>query len=376
MKTGPILPSKDECYGCTSCEQICPRQCISMVSDDEGFLYPKVDNDACIGCKRCEKSCPSLAKLEDCYPIKTYAAINTEENIRSQSSSGGVFTLLAEAVINQGGIVFGARFDELWQVIHAKAEKVEDLSSFRGSKYVQSKMGNCYAEAQEYLKQGRIVMFVGTPCQIAGLHRFLGKPYEKLLTVDFICHGVPSPAVWQWYIDRKSSDIAGKSLKGRFYYWRNSGNFVNDVEFRDKTYGWKQFSMVIKTKGKTYSEKHFNDSYMKAFLNNYSLRLSCYSCKMKYGRSHSDITIADFWNVHKVTELFDDDKGTSLVLANSSKGLKLFQQLHCKSKEVDFSDAIQYNRAWSIPYAKNENRDYFFKHYREQLETIVNSVHK
>lgn len=376
MKNYPILPSKDECYGCTSCEQICPRQCISMVSDEEGFLYPRVDIEECIGCKRCEKACPSLATLENCYPLKAYAAINTEEDIRNQSSSGGIFTLLAEAVINQGGVVFGARFDESWQVIHAKAEKIEDLSFFRGSKYVQSKMGNCYTEAQEYLKQGRRVMFVGTPCQIAGLCHFLGMPYEKLLTVDFICHGVPSPAVWQWYVDRKSSEIAKKSLKGIFYHWRNCCNFVSDVEFRNKAYGWKQFSMVIRTKGKTYSEKHFNDSYMKAFLDNFSLRLSCYSCKMKYGRSHSDITIADFWNVHKVTEQFDDDKGTSLVLANSLKGLELFQQLHCRSKEVDFNDAIQYNRAWCIPYEKNDNRDYFFKHYKEEFDTIVNPVYK
>lgn len=376
MKTDPILPSKDECYGCTSCEQICPRQCISMVSDEEGFLYPRVDIEECIGCKLCEKACPSLAALEDRYPIKAYAAICTEEDIRSQSSSGGVFTLLAESVINQGGVVFGARFDESWQVVHAKAERVEDLSFFRGSKYVQSKMGNCYAEARECLKKGRNVMFVGTPCQIAGLHHFLGKPYEKLLTVDFICHGVPSPAVWRWYIDRKSSEIARKSLKGMFYYWRNRSNFVSDVEFREKTYGWKQFSMVIKTKGKTYSERHFNDPYMKAFLDNYSLRLSCYSCKMKYGRSHSDITIADFWNVHRVTEHFDDDGGTSLVLANSSKGLKLFQQMRCNSKEVDFNDAIQYNRAWSIPYEKNDKREYFFQHYKKQLDAIVSPANQ
>lgn len=352
-----------------------------MQADDEGFLYPHVDGDACIGCKRCEKACPALSPLEDHRPLKTFAAMHTQLEIRRESSSGGVFTLLAEQVLAKGGIVFAARFDDQWQVVHAKAEKSEDLHYFRGSKYVQSKIGTCYAEALDCLKQGRKVMFVGTPCQIAGLHQFIAqrsnpraehleKPYD-LLTVDFICHGVPSPAVWQWYVDRQAASIARKTLAGRFFYWRDKRSFVRQVEFRNKANGWKQFGMVFKTKGATYSQIHRQDAYMKAFLDNYSLRPSCYQCKIKYGRSHSDITLADFWNVHRVTDQFDDDQGTSLVLVNTSKGLEHFEPLPCRKKEVAFDDAIQYNQAWAVPYAMNPNRDTFFQHYRDRLDDIV-----
>ena len=236
---------KKNCCGCSACAQICPRKCILMQEDDEGFLYPKVDKKSCIDCHLCERVCPVLNQSKPKKPLKVYASINKDENIRLCSSSGGIFTALAEKVIAEGGVVFGARFDDKWEVVHDYVETKEDLSKFRGSKYVQSRIENCYKEAEVFLKAGRIVLFSGTPCQIAGLILFLKKSYNNLLTVDFVCHGVPSPGVWRRYLkeeiarqcDRKNTvlprPISEKDTR------------VTGISFRDKALGWKKFSFAL-----------------------------------------------------------------------------------------------------------------------------------
>lgn len=187
---------KQKCCGCSACMQRCPKQCIAMQEDSEGFCYPIVDRNACIACGLCEKVCPMLNPYKARKPLEVHAAINRDEQIRRESSSGGIFTLLAEQTIRKGGVVFGARFDGNWEVRHDWCENIEGLGQFRGSKYVQSRIGACYRQAEIFLKSGRSVLFSGTSCQIAGLHRFLGKSYDNLLSVDVICHGVPSPLVW------------------------------------------------------------------------------------------------------------------------------------------------------------------------------------
>lgn len=194
------LEKKSDCCGCAACVQRCPKQCISMQEDEEGFLYPAVDKESCIDCGLCEKVCPILSPSSPHLPHYIYAAKSKDEHIRKHSSSGGVFTLLAEQTINAGGVVFGARFDEKWDVVHDYSETLEGLSAFRGSKYVQSSIDQSYKQVESFLRGGRLVLFSGTPCQIAGLKRFLRKDYENLTTVDFICHGVPSPKVWRMYL--------------------------------------------------------------------------------------------------------------------------------------------------------------------------------
>lgn len=195
-----IIEKKD-CCGCSACVQRCPQQCISLEEDEEGFLYPIINEAACIDCGLCEKVCPVLHSGDAHKPLKVFAAKNNNEKIRVESSSGGVFTVLAELVIDEGGVVFGAKFGEHWDVIHDYTETKEGLAAFRGSKYVQSRIGDCFNKAKSFLVQGRKVLFSGTPCQISGLKRFLGKEYDSLLTVDFICHGVPSPKVWRMYLN-------------------------------------------------------------------------------------------------------------------------------------------------------------------------------
>ena len=190
------ITEKYLCCGCAACVQRCPKQCIILHEDHEGFLYPKVDTDNCIDCALCEKVCPILNEGSNRKPLKVYAAINKDEKIRLESSSGGIFTLLAEQTIGEDGVVFGARFDENWQVRLDYTETIEGIAVFRGSKYVQARTENTYQQAEFFLREGRKVLFAGTPCQIAGLKKFLRKEYDNLLAVDFVCHGVPSPKVW------------------------------------------------------------------------------------------------------------------------------------------------------------------------------------
>ncbi|GHV67888.1 hypothetical protein AGMMS49928_05970 [Spirochaetia bacterium] len=195
-----IVPDKTQCTGCHACYAVCPVCCIVMREDAEGFVYPEIEIEKCTKCGLCEKICPALNQGNERRPLHVYAAKNTNETIRAASSSGGIFTLLAETIINEGGVVFGARFNEQWEVIHDYTETIDGLAAFRGSKYVQSRIGDTYTQARDFLVAGRRVLFSGTPCQIAGLKNFLQKDYENLLAVDLVCHGVPSPAVWRKYL--------------------------------------------------------------------------------------------------------------------------------------------------------------------------------
>lgn len=205
------IKDKSKCCGCAACVQACPKQCILFEEDEEGFRYPLVDQSKCIDCGLCEKVCPEINQFARRKPIKVYAAINNDETIRMQSSSGGIFTLLAEKIIDEGGVVFGAAFDENWEVRHEYVETRRGLAKLRTSKYVQSRIENRYQQTKKFLGEGRKVMFTGTSCQIAGLKRFLRKDYDNLLAVDVICHGVPSPMVWRDYLEEIKKAPLGAS---------------------------------------------------------------------------------------------------------------------------------------------------------------------
>lgn len=210
-----FIQDKKECCGCSACASVCPKNCITMSEDSEGFLYPHVDESVCIDCHLCERVCPMINHGKDREPLAVYAAKNSNETIRMQSSSGGIFTLLAERVIDEGGVVFGASFNDRWEVVHDHVETKEELAKFRGSKYVQSKIGDNYRKVKLFLSEGRNVLFSGTPCQISGLKKYLRKDYDNLLAVDFICHGVPSPGVFRTYLQEEINREAARQGSGK-----------------------------------------------------------------------------------------------------------------------------------------------------------------
>lgn len=345
------IKDKKDCCGCSACVQICPRQCISMKVDEEGFEYPCIDYGSCINCSLCSKVCPIRNPTSQRVPIKVGASKNLDEDIRYDSSSGGVFTPLAESVIDDDGIVFGVSFDQNWNPVHSYTDEKDGLAAFRGAKYVQSKIGTSYLDAQAFLRKGRKVLFSGTPCQILGLRKFLGKEYANLFTVEVLCHGVPSPKVWQRYLDNR---------RNVFNYYE-----ISSINFRDKENGWFGYDMTIGFKdGRSYTMPHKKDPYFKGFLKNVYLRPSCYACRCKNGRSGCDIAIGDYWSINKVLPTYNDNKGISLILIHTDKGLSLFNSI---SAQIDYVETgygksvMGRNSGFAEKQKKYRGRKSFFK---------------
>lgn len=354
---------KEECCGCYACKNICPKKCISMKSDNEGFYYPQIDKDKCIKCNLCKKVCPTINSLKsESYKHKAYACKNKNQLQRINSSSGGVFSLLCELIINNGGVVFGASFDENFEVKHIYAEKIDEYIKFRGSKYVQSSIGDSYKRAKEFLDNNRIVLFSGTQCQIKGLNLYLGKKYENLISVEIICHGVPSPKVFKAY---KNGLI------------RRYGSNIKEINFRDKVNGWNSFSFTTKFEDEGIYSKIFRDDlYMKGFLSNLYLRPSCYKCKSKNFTSNSDISLADYWGIQYKHPEFVDDYGISLVLINSESGEQIFKSIlnNVEILETQLEYAVKHNPCIVKAVEYNLNRQKFFK--KLNYKNIEKSINK
>lgn len=333
------IKHKEDCCGCSACVQACPKSCISFNEDEEGFCYLKVNLVDCINCGLCEKVCPVINQDSPREPLHIYASKNLDEDIRLKSSSGGVFTLLAEKVIEEGGVVFGAQFNKQWEVIHSYRETKEGLVAFRGSKYAQSRIGSSYTDAAAFLKAGRKVLFSGTPCHIAGLKRFLRKNYDNLLTVDIVCHSVPSPKIWSLYLDAFISIKLRTKIK-------DSNLSIEKISFREKKPSWKNYSFSISGEfnGEKFKlrELQGRNLYMRGFLSDLYTRPSCYSCPTKESKSRSDITLSDFWGIENILPAFDDEAGVSLVIINSEVGATAYHALNAKSVQLD-KNAIQHS---------------------------------
>lgn len=376
------IKSKADCCGCWACAQKCPKQCIKMEEDSEGFLYPKIDIHQCIDCGLCNRICPVINQTEstDC-PLSCYAAYCQDEIIRKESSSGGIFTLLAEMIISQGGIVCGAIFNSQWEVVHTIIESKEDLAQLRGSKYVQSKIGGIFTDVERLLKQNKRVLFTGSPCQIAGLHKLLRKDYTNLSTVDFICHGVPSPGVWRRYLNE--IQFLPKTIAKNRYIQKSQSlmPLIKEIRFRDKSDGWKNYRFVLtfvepSNKGEyetiSISQGRFENEYMNSFLKNYNLRPSCYKCPSKSGRSGSDITICDFWGIENEIENMNDDKGVSGIIINTKKGQHLFDLIKskCYHQSVEIDRLIAHNKSYNNNCNEPIYRKYFFRRFAKKKEMV------
>lgn len=318
---------KRDCCGCTACKSICPKYCIRMESDSEGFLYPHVDITTCINCGLCEKVCPVLhpfaAKTQEPIP---YACKSLNNELILKSSSGGLFSVISKTVLSKDGVVFGAAFDSNWGVHHISVDNYEAIAPLRESKYTQSDLGDSFNEIKSLLSAGKQVLFTGTPCQVAGLNHFLEKDHHKdnLITIDVICHSCPSPTVWKEYLS---------------YIERKNGNRkVSSVSFRDKEFrGWVQYSLRISIRDEMNCKEKVvvrqtsqANLYMQGFLNDLYCRPSCSDCPARNYKSGSDITLGDCWGVDKYYDDVDDGKGLSVALLNTKKGEEVFESIKDK----------------------------------------------
>lgn len=376
------VSDKKNCCGCSACVQNCPKKCIVLECDQEGFLYPIVNKEICIDCGLCEQSCPIINENSSCTPNEVYAAINPDIEKRELSSSGGVFSAIAEYVIENGGVVFGARFNEKWDVVHDYAETKEGVQAFRGSKYVQSIIGDSYKKTKAFLNEGRFVLFSGTPCQISGLNQFLRKDYNNLYTVSVVCHGVPSPRVWNDYksfIER--SPQRSNSLTSIFCQENNS--IIKSLSFRDKRNGWKKYGFAAelitqKTQldvkrqiGRSIYEPLQNNLFLQGFIRDLYLRPSCYDCRFRSGKSHSDITLADYWRIEEFYPEFDDDKGVSLILVNTPKGKSLLSELSLRLLPTTYEQGYYGNHSLELNPEVPINRAMFWADYeRDGIKAI------
>jgi coenzyme F420-reducing hydrogenase beta subunit len=382
---------KTNCCGCSACIQRCPKQCISLHEDEEGFLYPKVNLDICIDCRLCEKFCPVLHQTEKRIPLDVFAARNPDKQIRMESSSGGVFTQLAEQTIDTGGVVFGVKWNKHFEAVHAYTETKEGLVAFRGSKYIQSQIGDTFKQAEQFLKQGRQVLYSGTPCQIAALKLFLSKDYYNLLAVDFICHGVPSPGVFRWYLSEELAQEAARQSEKKNQLCssypfssiakvdilaREQGFEVEDIRFRDKRVGWKKYSFVLSLKslykGTNTDENSVSLSYtvdksdfMRGFLSDLYLRPSYHACPAKSGKSGADITLGDYWGIESLIPQLDDDRGVSALIINTEKGKKVLHATTAELYPVPYNDLRVKNPALEHSCRISPNRILFFADSRE-----------
>ena len=342
----------ERCTGCTACSSVCPKKCIQMIEDAEGFVYPTIDYKICIDCGLCSTVCPVINNNNGNSPKIVLAEKNNNEEIRQTSSSGGVFFELASKFIDDGGYVVGCALDDNMVARHIIVNDKTALEKLKSSKYVQSDMGSIFLQVKALLNDGKNVLFSGTPCQCAGLRNYLRKPYQNLFVIDVLCHGVPSPKLFADYLVYLSHQYGDAKPVS--------------VNFRNKHRGWKRLYMEVKfDNGKRHYTYSGYDRYESLFLNNMSLRPSCYECKFTKAERYGDMTLGDFWGIGKQYPEWDDDKGISLVMINTELGQKLWEsvkaQFSGRAESFDLAKAGQ--RTLYAPTTKNINRDGFYKMY-------------
>lgn len=337
------IDAKENCSGCGACMNACPRNAITMRADGEGFLYPVV-GAGCVDCGRCEAVCPFLHPGEPTPITETVGCRASDEALRAASSSGGVFSLLAHEIQRRGGAVFGACLSGDGKSVR---HQCADPEALRTSKYVQSDTGTVYREVREKLEEHVPVLFTGTPCQIGGLKHFLGKPYDGLVCAEVICHGVPSPALWKKYVEHLA---------------RQYRLTPRQINFRQKRYDGKKRSLQ-KTGGEVtvYSDMK-KDPYLQLFLQNISLRPSCYACRMREGRSQADLTMGDFWVARLVMPALQDGRGLSLLLIHTEQGRALWNSVREKTvwAAADAESALKYNTPYRYSVSRPAKRERFF----------------
>ena len=352
--------SYGECTSCMACYSVCPVHAISVCQDEQGFYKPLIDSEKCIGCRRCVQVCPVHGNINKNMPMKAIAMWIKDKKLHRDSTSGGAFTALAKEVIHQKGVVFGAVFDKNFAVHHSWVENENELVYMRGSKYVQSYVGNSFRKAREFLKAGRLVLFTGTPCQINGLKQFLKRPYPNLLTADIICHGTPASPVFRQYLNQMEEKY---------------GSHVQSVQFRYKTDEWKEkgiaclYNMrIVFQSGDVYMKGPDDDPYLVGFFKNCMLNPACYHCFFTTPERIGDFTLADFWGYRAGSfKMVDTGKGVSLILINTERAKEIFNKI---SNDIDWierpiAEAVAGNPHLSYPVSIPKEYDAFWRDYRQ-----------
>lgn len=363
-----LIPRED-CTGCSACASACPAECVSLAADERGFLHPVVDRSKCIDCGLCKRVCPVLNDGSFKSPDGShfFSCKHRDDDVRRNSSSGGFFFELANRIIGEGGVVCGACFSsDFKKVYHTLAFTFEEFQPMRVSKYVQSEMRDTYKRVREVLKKGKKVLFTGTPCQVAGLKAFLMKDYDNLISVEVVCHGVPSQKVWDYYLS---------SLEKEY------GGMVSSVSFRDKREGWRNYRVSIGfDNGSVISESSKDNAYMKSFLTDLNIRESCTRCHFKRFASGADITMGDFWGSTELGETYSDDVGISLVGLHTEKAKLLFETLqssHKGVKRLSEKEAFVFNESYAQSAYDHPSRNLFFDRFdKEGLSIVVDDLSK
>ena len=337
---------KNKCTGCTACMNICPKGAISMIEGEDGFKYPIIDQEKCINCGLCKKTCPVINTKENKSLNKCYVAFNKDEETRLKSSSGGIFSLIANYILEQKGLVIGTAFNDNNELKHIAIEKKKELPKLMGSKYLQSDLNNIFKYIKENIKDKKI-LFVGTPCQIGGLKAFIKKDYDNLICIDLICHGVPSPKLFKKYIEELEKE---------------NGKLIN-YNFRDNSTGWDTYSNTATFKNKTITEDRKENNYMKLFLSDIALRQSCFNCNFKLGNKYSDITLGDFWGIKNHYPEMYNKSGVSAIIINTEKGNEIFKEIinNLEYKECKLEEIVSGNPSIKISGKEPKNRNKFFK---------------
>ncbi|MBQ8940335.1 MAG: Coenzyme F420 hydrogenase/dehydrogenase, beta subunit C-terminal domain [Firmicutes bacterium] len=345
------IDRKEDCCGCGACANVCPKNCIQMTADKEGFLYPNINKDTCVDCGLCEKVCPEINVEPDTPKVqKAFLVQNKDEQVLSESTSGGFFTAIAECVLENDGVVFGAAFDENFYVKHTFVDNKKELYRFRNSKYVQSDTNDSYKLVEKVLKEDKLVCYSGTPCQIEGLYHYLRKPYDNLILVDVVCRAVPSPLLWEKYLELQS---------------KKQSKHIDNIKFRDKNpYGYRYSQLGIYSFGEQiYNKGVESDQYLRAFFSNICDRPSCYKCNYRKRYRVSDFTIWDCFEVYKYDKKLDNNKGVTRVLLQTKKAETLFYKLEDKLTFVEIEPEKLINNfkeMFNSP-AEHERRDSFFE---------------
>ena len=354
--------NKKDCNGCGICTMFCPKNCIEMKEDEEGFLYPVIDESRCIHCNRCKNICSNINPPNE-YKGEAYAAVNKSDEERRNSASGGMYYILAKEIIKRNGVVFGVEYTDDLKVKHNYAENLEDCKKFSDSKYVRSDLNHSFEKVKEFLDAGRWVLFTGTSCQNQALKIYLGKEYEKLILCDILCHANPSPKVYKMYLENLEKKYNKK---------------VKHISFRTKENGWRDQTPIIEFEDNT---KIAEPTYFKAFVTELISRPSCSNCQFASYNRQSDMTIGDFWGIQKVLNNpeIDDGKGVSVFLVNTEKGKKFFEEIkdNMNIVKTEKIEALRYNR--HANYQVHRNREKFFKKIANNeitSENVIDSMKK